>query len=224
MSIATTKTRIYMKERISIILAVVGFCARQLAPGQGTIYLSNLGQTPGGSGAVGNDQWLAAAFFTGNAPGGYTLNSIRLLMNPAFGNPSGFTVAIYNINGSFPGTSLVSLSGADPAMGGDFIYTAPGTSLSPSIDYFVVITAATPVANGYYNWSSASSENYSSSEGWGLAPVIYNSSDGTSWELHRTYPFQLAVDATAVPEPSMLAVVGLGLAALSFWRFRQSKN
>lgn len=210
-----------MKKRIGIFLSSIGLFAVHLAPSQSTLCLSNLGETPGGSVAARHDQWLAGAFSTGNAPGGYGLNSIQLLMNPASGNPSGFTVALYHINGALPGASIVGLTGDDPAAGGVFSYAAPGTILSPYTSYFVVITAVIPVASASYNWSLASTGAYSSSEGWKLAPAYYSSNDGSSWGLTRPFPLQFAIYATAVPEPSVSALAGLGLVGLRFWQHKR---
>jgi hypothetical protein len=72
----------------------------QIVPAQGTIYLSNLGETPVGSGAIGTDSWLAQYFAKGTNSPGYTPNSVRLLMNAAVGNSSGFTAAIYSSPGN----------------------------------------------------------------------------------------------------------------------------
>jgi hypothetical protein len=213
------------------IVSLVGLLIPILATAQGTLQLSNLGQTPVGSAAIGSDSWLAQGFFTGpntNGYTGYTLNSVELLMDPGSGSPSGFTVSIYDnpvVSGNPylpPGSSLGSLSGPDPSAGGVFTYTASSVTLLPFTKYYVVVTSTTPVANGAYSWRSATSTLTSP---WRLPfpTFIYSSSNGSDWDFARGYTFQLAIYATPVPEPSTLALAGLGLAASSFWRFRQRK-
>jgi hypothetical protein len=201
------------------------------APAQGTLYVSNLGQPSTGNAAVASDAWLAALFQTGTNSAGYVLNSIQLLMTAASGSPNGFSVSLYSFNvNSGPENRLGSLSGAaNPSAGGLFTYTTSSLTLSPSSNYWVVLTAATPVANGSYYWSGANSGVYSSSGGWFLSGGSFFSTDGLSshWSGSRTGPgpFQLAINATAIPEPSSLVLFGLGgmyLALVAKRRTRQN--
>jgi hypothetical protein len=203
---------------IALVLSAELF-APLLAQAQGTFYVSNLGQTPTGNAAVASDAWLAGLFQTGTDSGGYTLNSIQLLMDTASESPNGFTVSLYSFNnGNFePGSSLGSLAGStDPSAGGIFTYTASNLTLSPSTDYFIVLTAATPLASGSYYWSAANTSSYDSSDSWILEGGYDSSSDGSSWFLHRTNPLQFAVYATPTPEPSELALGALGTLFLGF--------
>ena len=206
-----------MKKSMSVIRLTVGLFAPLAAQGQGTIYLSNLGEPSAGSVATGNDAWIAKPFVTGNVSGAYELNSIQLLMDNASGIPSDFAVSIYSSNLRQPATSLGNLSGPDPAAGGVFTYSTSGITLSRFTLYFIVVTAATPVANGSYNWSFANSASYNSADQWLNFTYSYTSSDGSQW-TRNDHPFQFAVYGTAVPEPATYALVGLGLACLRFWR------
>jgi hypothetical protein len=201
---------------LSSIVFVAGLVAPLLTQAQGTLFASNLGQPSGGSAAIGSDSWLAQRFITGTNAGGYVLNSAQLLMEVASGSPNGFTVSLYSNSGSGPASNLGSLSGSDPSTGGIFTYATSGIMLSPSALYFVVATAATPTAQGAYNWSAANESAIT--DGW-FIPVGYNySADGLSWQLSRQYTFQMSIYATAIPEPAALVLAGLGLAALSFCR------
>jgi hypothetical protein len=110
----------------SLIAFVGGFLVPQMALSQSSVaYLSNLGQPPIGSAAVGNDAWLAEEFRTGSNPGGYALDSIQLSMATASGEPNDFTVMIYSLGPSplagLPGTSIGTLNGSsDPLIAGTY--------------------------------------------------------------------------------------------------------
>ena len=211
-----------MRKIILTLVPAIALLLPQIAPAQGTLYLSNLGQTPTGDMAVGSDAWIASTFTTGTNSGGYVLNSIQLLLDSASGSPSGLTVSIYNFNNGQSGSSLDALSGSDPAAGGIFTYTATNLTLLPSAGYLIMLTSATPVTVGAYDWSLANNPAYNSSDRWNLLNAYYHSTDGSNWAVQRGNTPQFAVNATAVPEPATYALAGLSLAWLSFWRRRHN--
>jgi hypothetical protein len=197
-------------KNVGAIILLVGLWAEPTAQAQGTTYVSNLGQTSTGSDAVGSDSWLAVEFETGNNSSGYTLNSVQLEMADSSGTSDGFTVMIYSsLNGAtIPKTSVDSLNGPDnPSTAGIYTYT-PATSLTllPITVYSVVLTAATPVADGTYNLSSTDPTDYNPSGGWHSLGSNWTSSNGSSWNESTTIYPQFAINATAIPEPSACRV------------------
>jgi hypothetical protein len=222
--------RNYMKKIIiCIIIFAVTLLAPQITRAQGTTYLSNLGQTSAGSVAVGSDSWLAILFIPGKQNlNGYTLNSIQLALTDATGNPSDFTVMIWN--GLSPASSLGTLNGsADPAAGDIYTYTAPSSlTLMPGTDYYIVLTAGTAVANGAYEWSFTGTTFDNPIGGWlnGLAAPepVSTSIDGSSWsEIKNAFP-QFAINATPIPEPSPSWLILLGSGVLLYARRFCKKN
>ena len=215
--------------RTIIVTLAIGLLTQQIIPAQGTLYVSNLGQTPTGSYAVGNDSWYATSFNTGNNTDGYLLDSIDLEMANATGNPSDFSVMLY-ANGNpaaiIPGSSSIgALSGSlNPATGGVYTYT-PITDiiLSTYKIYYIVLTSGTTVANGAYNWSLAGANSYNPSGDWsGSGGGVFTSSNGSSWiPIPAAYP-QFAITATAIPEPSLVFLILLGSGALMYVRKRRS--
>lgn len=208
-----------MQKIIIALAASLGIWLPQLSPAQGTIYLTSLGSVSTTNTIVGSDSWRAADFRTGTNSLGYTLNSIQLLMAPALGNPNGFSVMLYG-SGSVPGSYLATLNGPDPGAGGVFTYGATSLTLAPATYYYVVVTSGTSVSTGAYKWN-ITNVGPTVSDSWRLGGGYFGSSNGASWTPYRPNPFQFAVEATAIPEPSISAMIALGLAALSFWRCRK---
>ena len=211
-----------------IIVVALALLPPRTVQAQGTItYLSNLGQASAGSLGVGSDSWYAALFFTGTNPSGYELDSIQLEMADASGNPNGFTAMLYSASfgsGIAPGNSLGTLDGSvNPAMGGIFTYTPiSNLTLSRNTPYFIVLSSGTAVADGAYGWSFVGTYSYSQNGGWRTFANIFQSSNGSSWTSATSSDAQFAINATAVPEPGVLGLIGLG--GLAFlWHRRQSK-
>jgi hypothetical protein len=203
---------------ISMVLAAELF-APLFSQAQGTLYVSNLGQTPTGNNAIGSNAWVAAEFITGTNASGYFLNSVQLLMAAASGTPSGFSVSIYT-GPRGPGSSLETLNGSlDPVAAGVYTYSAvTSITLSPRSSYLVVVTGGTDIATGAYEWSQCAA-SFNSTDGWVVLNGSWFSGNGVGWNTGSgSVDSQFAIYAIAVPEPSTLSLAGLGLAALVFWR------
>ena len=202
----------------AILLAIpalaLAVLSPQVAEAQGTLYVSNLGLTSSGSSPVGHDSWLAVDFRTGTNAGGYSLNSFQVVLADASGNPSGFTAMLYTEVGAAsptPGSSLGTLNGSlNPATGGIYTYNpASNLTLSWNTDYCIVLTSGTAVANGAYEWSVTSTFTPTLIGGWHGGDALFPSSDGLNWGYTHVYA-QIALYATAVPEPSSLGLLVLG--------------
>ena len=219
------------------VFALANILDSRIVQAQGTMtYLSNLDQASVGSLAVGSNSWWAAPFETGSNPSGYVLNSVLLGMADASGTPSGFTVFLFSAASGtgpwwLPNFNLGTFSGSlDPTTAGIYTFTAISNfMLSPFRTYFIVVTAGTSVANGEYNWSYTGATNYSSIENWSSSVEqtgASTSSDGSPphpiWGIVPGDYAQLAINATAIPEPGVLGLFGLG--GLAFlWHRRKAK-
>jgi hypothetical protein len=229
----------------TIINCIIGFAVALLAPqivqAQGTMtYLSNLDQASAGSLAVGSNSWVALGFSAGTNASGYVLNSVQLAMTDASGNPSGFTVFLYLAAPGFgpgwiPLGKIGTFSGSlNPATGDIYTFTSVSNlMLSAGRAYFVVLTAGTAVANGAYELSYADANSYDTSEGWvgpslppfgqgGVSTSSYGALPTAHWDVISSDYGQLAINATAIPEPGVLGLFGLfGLGFL--WHRRKAK-
>jgi hypothetical protein len=207
------------------IFTIAGCCiVVQMKNAGAATTFSNLGQAPLGSLAIASDSWRAEGFFTGANTDGYLLNSIQLQLETPMGAPSGFSLSIYDRNGSTPGSLLQSLTGPEPSGSGVFTFQSSGLVLHPISAYFIVATATTPLTSGSFQWEITSWVDQTHAFDFGAGGLLFQSPDGHTWTYSRPNNFMFAVNATVIPEPSIHALLGLGglfLAALSFWRFRQ---
>ncbi|MCO5050882.1 MAG: hypothetical protein M9920_01070 [Verrucomicrobiae bacterium] len=176
---------------------------------QGTIYISNLDRQTTGSLSVGADARLATWFRTGTAPSGYVLDSIQLAMDAPSGNPTGLRVMLWDFQ---RGESMADLTGLDPLSNGVFAYGTEGFMLSPSTVYWFVVTAATPLSVGAFQWEHAATGNDTIGiDNWRQGAAYQTSLDGIEWDrTAHAGNLKFAVSATVVPEPSSLALVLCG--------------
>jgi hypothetical protein len=212
-----------MKKTIIVIVCVIGLLRLQTIHAQGVLYVSNLGQSVAGSGAIGSNSWVAQTFITGTNAGGYLLSSVELLMDAPAGTPSGFTVSIYSKTGDphsehepgdSPQSSLGSLTGSEPTTAGTLSYTNSGILLSPSTFYFVVVTAATSTNVGAYTWSATSGTTQGSNR-FTVDDEFFGSSDGSDWTWYvRGRVFQFGLYASAVQPPN-LSIISDGLGGIN---------
>jgi hypothetical protein len=210
---------------ITILYFIVWLFTLQLMQAQGTLYVSNITQPSSATMAVASDSWIAQAFTTGTNPSGYVLDSIQLLMGTASGNPSGFNVSVYSSTDAVPGNLLGNLTGSpDPSTGGIITYSTLGITMSGVQEYFIVVTATTPSTDGAYYWSY-SNHPFSGSQHWGIAGLYYTSPNGMDWSrISGPNSFQMAIYATAVPEPSIISLFILGSGVLICVRNRNKVN
>ncbi len=199
----------------SIIVALAALVPPLLAEAQGTTFVSNLGGTPAGSSPVGSDSWLGIYFRAGTNAGGYTLETVQLGMTNGLGDPSDFTAMLYSAKPSLlspqPGNNLGTLSGSlNPVTAGVYDYTpASSLTLTPSTDYFIVLTAGTAVATGSYQWINTTTPP-NLNGGWLAGSLFFQSSDGSSWHSASGADPEFAIWARNVPEPCTWALLFTG--------------
>ena len=173
---------------------------------------SNLNTGGLGTAVVDSSGAEAGVFITGGNPGGYTLESVQVVISSVTnttGNASGdLTVALHASDSSGkPGTKQATLTGdSSPDSAATYTYACPSTAncaLSPATDYHVVLSAPNTTGSGRYVWTTVTSTTAvqePSNNGWLVGPSHYQYSN--AWQNISDFK---KVKATAAVNPSLTA-------------------
>jgi hypothetical protein len=163
--------------------------------------------------------------------GGWVLESVSFPYYANYASIGGMTVSIYANDGALvngkasPGTVLYSSGPIDIQNDGGvvtipFAYSNDNVLTSPTFTYSVTFAGVGGAnAAGLYVPNAAPTVGSSFNDYW--------EKSGTGWELRTITGGDLAnfqVSITAVPEPSTVALAGLGLAGLVALAARRSKK
>jgi hypothetical protein len=220
-----------MNTKTSLVLLITALLLvlPTAAQSQNTLYVSNLDQPaePYLSLYINARGYFAQRFDTGGNPEGYSELAVQLSMWSNLGSPSGFSLSLYTAARGvldLPGDLVAPLTGPTPSLAGIYTYTAPTVTLHPHTIYFVAVTASSPQSTGSYRWERSTTQSYSALEGWTMSLRQYYSNDGWNWGAVQGGPLLWGVSATAIPEPSALALLVLGAGALLTARRCQTRT
>jgi hypothetical protein len=185
---------------------------------QAGLIVSNLSQTQN---AV-NDTPFAAQSFTVGAVS-QTLASVTLsLENLSLGADQTVTVHLFSDNSGVPGSSLLTIGSLTiPAGSGfaDHTLSAPAFTLQANTTFWLEAESGTSGLNVQWALTDSTTTTGPGTLGsWAVA------TSPPSWTPLSSGRLQLEVDSaqvTGVPEPSGLALLGLGDAGLLGWRARR---
>ena len=189
------------KNSVLRILPLVLALAALIGPGAASAaqLVDNLRQlTASGDASVTSTQSQAQAFTTGNATGGYGLDSVQLKLSAFSGTTADVTVSINSVGMNGPGSAVHTLSNPATISTGTQTFTASsGATLAASTTYFVVISSASASTTLNLHITGSSGEDAGGATGWSIADnSVYGS--GTSWTSAST-SLHIRVDGTVPP-------------------------
>ncbi|WP_165222531.1 choice-of-anchor R domain-containing protein [Aquisphaera insulae] len=170
-----------------------------------TILSDNLSNASAGTESITGDTWLAASFGTDSSA--YSLASVTLRLERTSIKGS-VEVQVFDDGGLQPGNLVGTLTGpADvPSSPSDVTFSASGITLSASSTYWIVVVATT----GSFEWSWSGTD---SGSGVGYQGLWGSTDDaGLTWFPYTSYPLQMSVAATAIPEPGSIVPFACGVA------------
>ncbi len=218
-------------------LTVVSACS----PLRAAVVLSNMGQLSSGFGfGVGTNNptslpnlMRAVTFRTGLNPNGYWLNSVDLGMGGSTGSGLGsFQLQLFATAPFLPTTSVGDFSliaaTSDPIDDHPYTFAFTNQSLILTPQTYYAIVARSPSSTGpsvsQYGWRNTSGIDATSDPNWLIFDQLVNTEGSSAWSSIRSGPYQFAIDATAVPEPTQLCLFGCAMAAAVLFSRRRSRG
>ncbi len=170
-----------------------------------------------------------ASFTTGSTAASFDFTGIDVAFWNSTGSPSGLTVELYgpgldtnNINAGADFLSGLTLSAGNPFVAGTASFSGSATLLASTTYYLFFETAATFGTSNYFSANTALTTNQSGLAGWTIGDSTLVYFNGGTSPISSGGPYGLAINASAVPEPSSFAMLaGLGALGLVVSRRRR---
>jgi PEP-CTERM motif len=220
------QSNFFMKLKQLVLFVIISVLLRaRIGVAQETTYLDNTSQPVTGTRGFNLTQ-TGAQFLTGTNAGGYVLNSLQLLFAAAVGSPeiSYLRCDLLSDYYNSPAVLLnVFIPNDNPTTVGlhTFVPLQPLfalTTLDANTDYWLFFYPSGGSSLGYYRYNFTDSINSTSIDGWRVTGETFS-----PFSPGQTGLPMFSLNATAIPEPSTLALLATALAAICC-KFRAAKQ
>ena len=205
------------RSRFAISALCVAAAACVCASANAAVLIDNLAQPTRAVTTIDTSLWAAQSFL--NDATAHRLDGIDILAGSRVGDPVQYA-ALYSAGAVGPEALLSTFSivvGPGALAVAVNLLPAVQVVLAPSTAYWLVIGAS---GAGSLGWAYAEGNAYSGTGSFGA--YAYSNDLGVSWGSFATdNPYQMAVQVSAVPEPSVWALWAGGVLALFYGASRR---
>ena len=204
------------RSRFAVSVLCVAAAACVCASANAAVLIDNLAQPTRDITPIDTSLWAAQSFL--NDATAHRLDGIDILAGSRVGNPFQYA-ALYSAGALGPDVLLSTFSiGVGPgALAVINLLPAVQVVLAPLTAYWLVIGVS---GAGSLGWAYAEGNAYAGTGSFGA--YAYSNDLGVSWGSFGTdNPYQMAVQVSAVPEPSVWALWAGGVLALFYGASRR---
>jgi hypothetical protein len=192
---------------LSLAISALALSARA-----GVVFSNDFDDAAGFTLNISSTNSFATGFTTGTNASFLDLTGVKLSLQTSSSSSIPVVSIFSNGGGNVPGSLLATLSGPASITNNvspqDFLFTG-NLSLSPSTNYWVVLSASDPSSSYQWEFAGAAPDQQNGS---GYAAIGGKRKIGAgSWTNNITASAGM-VEIQAVPEPSTLILAGIGMA------------
>jgi hypothetical protein len=207
--------------RVVGLVAIAGFALMAVpSTTKADPVVSNLSQPFDGFGDIKFTAWAAFGFNTGSSA--YTIDSVTLPIAP--NGSELLNNLIVQLYSSAPQDTTIAPSALLASFtynsGNNYVFSTGSDVLEASTDYWVIVGAT---GSDFYKWDYTNTGASTAGSGTIFGGWSDSNDQGVTWTtaVVANAPYKAEIQATAVPEPSTYAMLGIGIAMLAVLRLRR---
>lgn len=189
--------------------------AAQAGPVSITAFDNPFNQVVTGNSTISGSNWFTTGFTTGTSPDFLSLTSVKLSLATSGTAASANPIVRLFSGTSNPTTEIVTLTGSTLSSGSPstatFLPPSSPLTLSPSTNYWVVLSAGAGDSYGWYTTDEFPDGRNGS--GYTFVAGKRSTNAGSTWSNNALAQVSaVSIEVVAVPEPPTIMLAGLGVA------------